>query len=139
MSITAGTLRYYATAARFKGVPRDDLDDAAQDIAIALLRRGVEPDTKGWKMAVSTAAIDTARRYGWHTRSGRSRETVSLDNVQHVTDPYGVVDAMMDTEAAIALLSPREQAALLSDISGMSNVYFVRRCRARKRLRELAA
>lgn len=67
--------RYLAKALRSAGVPNLWIEDAIQDIRILLWQH---PDSDAL-LVIRSGAIDAARRYGRHSRSGVERDCISLE------------------------------------------------------------
>lgn len=132
---------YIAAVARRMGVPDMWIEDAVADIELQLWRSG-----RTSKTAVRQAAIDAARRYGWHNRYGRSRlQTVDIAEAYHVSDPeddFAEVDARLSPIPsrfleAWRMLTPRNQGILLRSVEGHPDVSHQRVHQIRTKLRRL--
>lgn len=129
--------RYYAATARAMGVPEASIDDAVQDIALAVW---LANDDR--RAVIKHRAIDAARRYGGDRRWRDRPATVSLAAAatRAAPDLTNVIDRVLDfnaawgrlTDTARAILQGRKQYATRAAADSA-------RCRARRQLRELAA
>lgn len=137
-------LAYFTACARSAGVPAFWLEDAAQDIQLALWRRRVREEDHGlWLVAVHRAAIDAVRRYGWDMRYPRPPQIVPLEDrwEESVYEPHELTDRLIAFRAAWATLSPAQRQVIRERLrtSKWPNAHQTRVSRARLRLRALAA
>jgi hypothetical protein len=113
--------RYCREAARRKGVPDLWLDDAASDMILTCLRRGIERTGRYWLKTVHWTAIQAARDYGWVSRGGVTRScrdiAVVPTNEHPSHDPYTWSDAKLDLERDLSHLSPQARATFAREIT----------------------
>jgi hypothetical protein len=128
---------YFRTVARAVGVPDFWLDDAVQDMALAVWRQDRIDDP----LAIRRRAIDAARRYGATGKNGRHRpKWVPLDAAAQITEwsshPVETMDALRTWWAA---LTPRQRAAIRRRLGRrpMTNRDSASASAARRRLRDL--
>lgn len=142
---------HYAALAERQGVPSMWLDDAAQDIAIAVWRAG---DAR--TVITLRAAIDAARQYGPRDRRGRPRPAaVPLSRFQWgadddprplpwprqlTTDPWPALERRQDVRTAWGRLTAQERRRLAlaaAGAQGRGNGDDSARWAARRQLRAL--
>lgn len=126
---------YCEAASRNLGVPEMFVEDAAQDIIVALWQEGALR-----RDFVYRRAVEAARRYGRRNRRGVSRETEQIP-ASYSVSPWAKVDYVLDHVAALHRLTVRQRTNLLNHVSGVTsgNASQVKAYQNRQRLREYVA
>lgn len=134
--------RYYAAAARRMGVQPMFVDDAIQEIAIAVWRAPHAP----LKQVVRRTAIDCARKYGQRTRHGYQRAFEPIPDSYPVEDYAQRIVNFQTRLAAFKAVwltaTETQRAAFLRLLCGTTKQDYTAHAHAqtlRRRMRKLAA
>jgi RNA polymerase sigma factor (sigma-70 family) len=105
---------YYAAAARRAGVPNIWVEDATQDIAVALWQANVTQKERNlWIAIIRNTSIDCSRHYAGATRNNRKKrpEQISLEYMIDTLGQEISTETILPTsfEDIIKTLNPREK------------------------------
>ena len=103
---------YLVTAARNAGVPEMWVDDAAQDIAIALWREG-RSDSK----TIRHRAMNASAKYN-DRRKRYQAQVVAIDESVPGPDAYDLAETMLDIRRAWRTLRPHERFVIVRRVAG---------------------